>query len=161
MIKRFLLVVFVSATLLFGQTLYAQAPQQEEKPQYKFGATKIKIVKPKPTVNYIRLYPIVTVKRFPWGYCRWLVAQKFPVTWSGNANMWIANARTKGYEIRNKPKVGSIVQTREGRIGHVAYVVKVEKTRFQIIEMNYKGFGITSYRWIPNNYWAIEGFITR
>ena len=79
--------------------------------------------------SYSRLWQ----NKFPWGYCTWLVAKKFPVTWSGNANMWIANARAQGHKISNKPKVGSIVQTREGRIGHVAYVVKTEKTRFQVI----------------------------
>lgn len=99
--------------------------------------------------------------RFYRGYCTWLVATKVRVTWRGNARDWIRNASAQGYTIGKTPRVGSIMQTRESYWGHVAYVTSVntKKKTFTVVEMNYRGFGITSTRTIPFGYRRIVGFI--
>jgi surface antigen len=88
---------------------------------------------------------------FPKGYCTWYVATKVKVTWGGNANRWPANARAQGYTVDKNPTAGSIVETGESRVGHVAYVEKVDGDDIYISEMNYKGFGIRSSRVISKS----------
>jgi surface antigen len=83
---------------------------------------------------------------FPKGYCTWYVATRVKVPWGGNANRWPANARAMGYLVDKNPVAGSIIETGESRVGHVAYVEKVEGDKIYISEMNYKGFGIKSTR---------------
>ncbi|PZM83604.1 hypothetical protein DLH72_03605, partial [Candidatus Gracilibacteria bacterium] len=66
---------------------------------------------------------------FAWGNCTWYVAQYKNVTWGGNANQWMRNAKAKGYATGSSPKIGSIVQF-SGRgynpiYGHVGIVINV------------------------------------
>ena len=107
-------------------------------------------------------------RSFPYGQCTWYVAQKRTVSWSGNANAWLGNAKAMGYAICQgtscQPKVGAIVSLKDGgwlarRYGHVAYVIKVENKRFLISEMNRIGWGVESVRWIANGSYLIKGFI--
>lgn len=77
--------------------------------------------------------------KFASGYCTDYVARKLPVTWGGNANRWITNAKAQGYLVDRNPIAGSILVTRESRIGHVAYIEKVEGTTITISEWNYAG----------------------
>jgi len=77
-----------------------------------------------------------------------------------HAKNWLANAKAYGAVISQAPTVGSIVVTTDNaRYGHVAIVEKVEENRFFISEMNYKGLGKTSQRWISNNSRTVRGFI--
>lgn len=107
-------------------------------------------------------------RSFPYGQCTWYVAQKRPVTWSGHAYAWLANAKAAGYAICQgtscQPKVGAIVSLKDGgwlarRYGHVAYVIKVENNRFLVSEMNRIGWGVESVRWISIGSYLIKGFI--
>ena len=107
-------------------------------------------------------------RSFPYGQCTWYVAQKRPVTWSGHAYAWLANAKAAGYAICQgtscQPQVGAIVSLKDGgwlarTYGHVAYVIKVEDNRFLVSEMNRIGWGVESVRWIPLGSSLIKGFI--
>lgn len=88
---------------------------------------------------------------FPKGYCTWYVATRVKVTWGGNAERWPANARAQGYLVDKNPTAGSIVETGESPIGHVAYVEKIDGDKIHITEMNYKGFNIKSSRVISKS----------
>jgi len=107
-------------------------------------------------------------RSFPYGQCTWYVAQKRIVTWSGHAKYWLANAKAAGHATCQgsncQPQVGAIVSLKDGgwlaiTYGHVAYVIKVEKNRFLISEMNRIGWGVESVRWIPLGSSLIKGFI--
>lgn len=80
---------------------------------------------------------------FPYGQCTWYVATRMAVTWSGNADQWIANAGAAGAQIGVIPKVNSAVVFAAGgaydpRYGHVAWVVKVlSPTSFVVDEANF------------------------
>ncbi len=50
------------------------------------------------------------IKGFAWGNCTAFVAQYKNVTWRGNANQWIRNAKAKGVPTGTKPAVGAIIQ---------------------------------------------------
>lgn len=97
--------------------------------------------------------------RFPKGYCTYWVASKREIPWRGNAGDWLLNAQRTGYETGQEPKEGAIVVTAESRIGHVAYVEKVEDGEITISEMNYMGWNRVSTRTIPVSYKRIKGYI--
>ena len=98
--------------------------------------------------------------RFPWGWCTWLVADlRGDVTWRGNAGQWLANARAQGRPTGRIPAVGAILVTNESWWGHVAYVEAVNGDQVSVVEMNYKGFGITSRRTISNGSPVIKGYV--
>jgi surface antigen len=40
---------------------------------------------------------------FAWGNCTWYVAQNKSVSWRGNANAWMRNARADGVKTGQKP----------------------------------------------------------
>jgi surface antigen/LysM repeat protein len=98
---------------------------------------------------------------FPWGQCTYWAAKKYGgVKFGGNANRWLVNSRAYGHSTGKTPVKGAIVVTNENRrYGHVAYIERVEEGRFYISEMNYKGLGVVSERWIDNNSSVIKGFI--
>jgi len=107
-------------------------------------------------------------RSFPYGQCTWYVAQKRPITWSGHAKSWLANARAAGYSTcvgsNCEPTVGAVVSLKENgwlarMYGHVAYVIKVEDNRFLVSEMNHIGWAKESVRWIPIGSYKIRGFI--
>lgn len=100
---------------------------------------------------------------FYWGNCTWYVAQYKNVTWWGNANRWLANARAQGYSTGYSPSLGAIVQL-EGRwynpyYGHVAIVLDITSTHIIISDMNYRRLGEVTTRKIPINDRAISGYI--
>jgi peptidoglycan DL-endopeptidase CwlO len=114
----------------------------------------------KPGTTQPKVYDVGTGHIFPWGYCTYYVATKVHVPWGGNAKNWLANAKAYGAVVSNIPAVGSIVVTTDNsRYGHVALVEKVEDDRFLVSEMNYKGKGIISTRWISNASRTVRGFI--
>lgn len=99
---------------------------------------------------------------FPYGYCTYYVAQKWPVTWRGNAGAWLYNAKAQGYKTGKKPKAGSIVVTTEDAYyGHVAYVEDVTSKTITVSEMNYKGWGVKNFRTLSRNSGVIRGYIYR
>lgn len=121
--------------------------------------TKITIDLPIARANYSRLYTD-GANHFPYGYCTYYVAQKRTVTWSGNAGTWLTGAKAAGVDTGKTPQPGAIMVTSEGgRIGHVAYVEKIDGNKITVSEMNYKGYGIVSTRTIASNLRVIKGFI--
>lgn len=97
---------------------------------------------------------------FPYGYCTWYVAQHKYVPWGGNAGTWLYNARAYGAKTGKTPKAGSIIVTSESWYGHVGIVEKVHSNgNITIVEMNYKGFGVTSKRTLSSKSRVIKGYI--
>lgn len=77
------------------------------------------------------------------GQCTWYVFDKtggqIGSTW-GNANNWASAASSAGYTVNNSPEAGSILQSSEGSMGHVAYVENVNSDgSVNVSEMNYNG----------------------
>lgn len=77
------------------------------------------------------------------GQCTWYVFDKvggdIGSTW-GNANNWASAASSAGYTVNNSPEAGSILQSSEGPMGHVAYVENVNSDgSVEVSEMNYSG----------------------
>jgi len=55
----------------------------------------------------------------------------------GNANEWVANAKTIGYTVNDTPKVGAVaVEKNVGGLGHIAWVSAVNGSQVQIEEYN-------------------------
>ena len=104
---------------------------------------------------------LVSYNHFPKGWCTWWVASKRNIPWHGNAGTWLIAAKNYGYLTSNEPVAGAILVTREGSIGHVAYVESVSRDNrtFVISEMNYIGFNRINYRTLPFGYSAIKGFV--
>ena len=89
--------------------------------------------------------PIISHK-FPYGWCTYWVATKRSIPWSGNANQWPLHASTMGYSVSLVPKEGAVMVEDIGSMGHVSYVESVDENHFTVSEMNYKGWGVVSYR---------------
>lgn len=89
---------------------------------------------------------------FAWGNCTYLVASMIPIPrdWH-NANSWDDGARVDGWTISSEPVIGAIAQTDAGYWGHVALVVGIDGQNIRIIEENYQGLGIISYRTVNKN----------
>ncbi len=88
---------------------------------------------------------------FPWGQCTFWVALHFPVSWSGNAYQWWANAAAAGAQETQTPAAGDAVVYGQGNgysdFGHVAWVVQVNPGgTFVVSEMNYLGLGLVDER---------------
>jgi len=98
--------------------------------------------------------------RFPWGWCTWYVATRRDVTWLGDAYQWFGNAQAQGYPVGSHPEQGAIMVTWESGWGHVAYVENVYPDgTWQVSEMNFAGFGVTSQRTIGPGQVPLIGFI--
>ena len=135
--------------------IYIPSQQRKTAPLARVKPKKVVTTVKKRTLSHRRLQS----HRFPWGQCTYWVATKRKVTWGGNANRWIKNARAQGYKISQTPKVGAIVQTSEGRIGHVAYVEQVLPGRIVISEMNFRGLGVKTVRELSLDNPVIRGYI--
>jgi hypothetical protein len=102
--------------------------------------------------------------RFPYGQCTWWAAYNRHVTWNGNADEWLANAKGLGVPTNSAPSVGAIavygpVGGYSHLYGHVAVVIAVGAGTYTVSEMNVIGWGrvsTRSVRW-PDPY--VEGFI--
>ena len=101
--------------------------------------------------------------RFPYGWCTWWAAYNHPVSWSGNAGDWLANASAQGIHTQLTPTVGAIAVFRRGHgysdLGHVAIVVAVSAGAYTVSEMNWVGFGEVNIRRIGWPDPHLEGFI--
>ena len=99
--------------------------------------TPTKTVKP----SIPRLTSISGNHKFAAGYCTDYVARNVAgVTWGGNANRWIPNAKAKGRKVDHNPVAGAILVTSENRrYGHVAKIDAVHGSQVTISEWNYAG----------------------
>jgi hypothetical protein len=91
---------------------------------------------------------------FPRGQCTHWAALNHRVTWSGNAEEWVANAAAQGVAASPTPSVGSVAVWSAGagydaRDGHVAVVTAVAPTSYTVSEMNYLGEGVVDARTVP------------
>jgi hypothetical protein len=66
---------------------------------------------------------------FPWGYCTWYVSTHRHIPWSGDVWSWYGAAIAMGYNVGSTPRPGAIMISREGPVGHVAYVESVKRHR--------------------------------
>lgn len=94
-----------------------------------------------------------TNNTYIFGYCTFWAAQRrieinksIPNNW-GDAHSWDTGAKAAGYLVDHNPEVGAIMQTDTGKLGHVAFVEKVNPDgSWEISEMNAKGWNILSSR---------------
>lgn len=115
--------------------------------------------KPRPKPKQISAEKTAKTK-FAAGYCTDYVAQKVNVTWSGNANRWITNAKAQGYLVDMNPVPGAILVTNESRLyGHVTYIESVQGSEVTISEWNYAGRYKLTYRTFDISDWRIKGII--
>lgn len=91
---------------------------------------------------------------YAYGQCTWYVAgrRQIPGGW-GNAASWYYHAAASGWSVGNVPAIAAIAQTNAGYYGHVALVeqISADAKSVYISEMNYRGIGIKSYRWVAAN----------
>lgn len=96
------------------------------------------------------------------GYCVSFVQGLGFGAYRGDADDWIV------YKNSDVPKVGSVIILREGRwmgkdgkwhTGHLAYVIGVYGNKIWLVEQNYEGKGIVSFRTIDIDYGLIEGYV--
>lgn len=103
---------------------------------------------PPGTVAPDRTYP----NRYARGQCTWYVASRrqIPPNW-GNAVSWYYHASASGWSVGTVPAVAAVAWTPYGRYGHVALVEKVsaDARSVYVSEMNYRGIGVKSFRWVP------------
>lgn len=96
---------------------------------------------------------------FPYGECTYYVATQRAITWAGNADRWLRNAK----DIRPEgdvPVAGAVAVFNYWPLGHVAFVELVNPDgSFVISEMNYEGRGRVDQRTIPANDPSVLGFI--
>ncbi len=97
------------------------------------------------------------------GNCTWHVARNKAVTWRGNANQWIRNARAQGVPTGKTPIVGAIVQFSghgyNAYYGHVGIVTDIQDGNIIVSDMNYRGLYEVTIRKVPINHPAIDGYI--
>lgn len=87
---------------------------------------------------------------YDYGYCTWYVKNRRGASLPnglGNANTWYSRAAGMGLSVGSTPRAGAVGTTTRGSLGHVVYVESVnDDGTINISEMNYKGFGVKSYR---------------
>ena len=110
------------------------------KPLIKVGVDK------KPLKKSTQVVDKSKGNKFTAGYCTDYVSKKLKITWRGNANRWIANAKAQGYNVDKFPVPGDILVTKESRWGHVAYIESVEGDRVTFSEWTYSGRSQLTYR---------------
>lgn len=97
------------------------------------------------------------------GNCTWYVAQNKNVTWRGNANQWMRNARAEGVKTGSTPVPGAIIQFSGGgysrAYGHVGIVADVTDEYVIVKDMNYRGLYEVTIRKVPIDSDAIDGYI--
>src|SRR5262245_7565993 len=101
------------------------------------------------------------VTRFPYGQCTWFVATRVPIPWIGNAWQWYGAAQAAGWPVGAMPRAGAIMVTWESRLyGHVAYVDSINADgSWNVLEMNYLGWGVVDQRTIRPGQVPLIGFI--
>ncbi|WP_180809920.1 CHAP domain-containing protein [Staphylococcus sp. 17KM0847] len=77
------------------------------------------------------------------------LGRAIPLHW-GDAKYWAKHARREGFVVSHIPKVGAILVSEAGQYGHVAIVEACLKKGVYISEMNWKGEGVISTRFIGN-----------
>lgn len=97
--------------------------------------------------------------KFAAGYCTDYVARQVKVTWSGNANQWITNAKAQGYQVDRNPTAGAIIVTNESRMGHVAFIESVDGSLVTFSEWNYAGRFVKTIRTLDISNSIIKGII--
>ncbi|MDP5039042.1 MAG: LysM peptidoglycan-binding domain-containing protein, partial [Candidatus Gracilibacteria bacterium] len=102
-------------------------------------------------------------RKFYWGNCTWYVAQYKNVTWNGNANQWLRNAKSVGVATGSKAEIGSIIvfngRGYNPRYGHVGIVVNRIGNDIIIKDMNYRRLNEVTTRKISINDPSIIGYI--
>lgn len=97
------------------------------------------------------------------GNCTWHVARNKTVTWRGNANQWIKNARAQGVPTGKTPVIGAIVQFSghgyNAYYGHVGIVTDIQGDNLIVSDMNYRGLYEVTIRKVAINHPAIDGYI--
>lgn len=112
------------------------------------------------TAAAIRPAPGAVGNHFTFGYCTWYVANKRPIPWFGDAGQWGPNAAAMGFPEGRSPRVGAIMVTWEGPIGHVAYVERVNADGSWVVsEMNYNAWDVVDWRTIRPGTIPLETFI--
>jgi surface antigen/LysM repeat protein len=100
---------------------------------------------------------------FVWGNCTAYVAQNKTVTWRGNANAWIKNARAAGEKTGKIPVVGAIVQFSGAGYnpyyGHVGIVAGIEGGDIIVKDMNYRWLYEITIRRVSQDDPTIDGYI--
>ena len=71
----------------------------------------------------------------------------------GNAHVWIQ------YVNSDIPTIGGVVILNESKLGHLALILNYDEQLIYIVEQNYLGLGIVSYRQIERDYSKINGYI--
>lgn len=100
---------------------------------------------------------------FAWGNCTWYVAQNKSVSWRGNANAWMKNAKAAWVKTGQKPIPGAIIQF-SGRgynryYGHVGIVADVTDDYVIVKDMNYRKINEVTIRKVPIGDDSIDGYI--
>ncbi len=100
---------------------------------------------------------------FAWGNCTWYVAQNKSITWRGNANRWMSNAKAAWVKTGQTPVPGAIIQF-SGRwynryYGHVGIVVDVTDDYVILKDMNYRSINEVTIRKVPKDDSTIDGYI--
>ncbi len=100
---------------------------------------------------------------FAWWNCTWYVAQYKKVTWRGNANQWMANARAAWKATWSSPSVWAIVSFNgrwyNPRYGHVWIVTWVSWGEIIVSDMNYRRLNEVTYRKVSINDRSIQWYI--
>lgn len=91
---------------------------------------------------------------YDYGYCTWYVKNKRPDVggYWGNASNWLSSAIANGFSTGVEPRAGAVgVNTSmAGGLGHVVYVESLNGDgTINLSDMNYNGWGVTSYRTAP------------
>lgn len=85
------------------------------------------------------------------------------VTWRGNANQWLRNAKAAGVPTGSKPAVGAIVSFSGGGYnpyyGHVGIVVDIDGDDIIVKDMNYRRLNEVTIRRVAKDDNAIRGYI--
>ena len=101
--------------------------------------------------------------RFSRWNCTAYVAQNKTVTWRGNANQWIRNAKAQWVPTGKTPAVGAIIQLEwhgyNPYYWHVGIVVWIKESKLVIKDMNYQKLNTVTIREIPKDHPAIKGYI--
>lgn len=102
-------------------------------------------------------------KSFAWGNCTYFVANYKNVTWRGNANQWLRNAKKAGVATGSKPVAGAIISFSGGGYnpwyGHVGIVMEVHDDYLIIKDMNYRRLNEVTVRKVNRDDGAINGYI--
>ncbi len=123
------------------------------------SSTSTTPTKVKPSIP--KLASISGNHKFAAGYCTDYVARNVAgVTWGGNANRWIPNAKAQGVKVDRNPVAGAILVTNENRrYGHVAKIESVSGTEVTISEWNYAGLYKKTIRTLDISDPRIQGVI--